>query len=201
MARFSTSRIIPLALILIIAAVAIAALVSLARVVFFSNSTESSNKQADTSKEALLSTDLSRAVRVTVRGSIVADEQFRSYQIVVTPSSRTLTTYNGYLDTPIDKIALANNVPAYEEFVYALSRANMVKGTEFTGDKNDTRGICATGQVYQFDVLKDNKSVKSLWTSTCGSSKGSLDGNAENITDLFISQVPDADKLIRKIDL
>jgi len=201
MARFTPSRLIPFALILIIAAVAIAALVSLARVIFFPAPNTDTVRQTDTSKESLLSTNADRAVRVTVRGTIVADERFRSYQVVVTPNNRTFTTYNGYLDVPIDTIKLGNNIPAYEEFVYALSRTNMAKGIEATGDKNDIRGVCATGLVYQFEILQNNQPVKSLWASTCGDAKGSLEGSFEKLTDLFVAQVPTAKEVIRKLDL
>ncbi len=201
MATYRNSRIIPIALVLIIVAVAIAALVSLARAVFFSGSTQSTTTQVDVSKEALVSSTADRSVRMTVRGTIVADEDFRSYQISVSPSSRSLTTFTGYLDKRIDGVQLSNNVTAYEEFVFALDRANLAKGTELSGDKNDIRGICATGLVYQFEILKDNSSVKTLWTSTCKGSRGSLDANLTQLTQLFTSQIPTANTLISKIRL
>lgn len=201
MATYRNSRIIPIALVLIIVAVAIAALVSLARAVFFSGSTQSTTTQVDVSKEALVSSTADRSVRMTVRGTIVADEDFRSYQISVSPSSRSLTTFTGYLDKRIDGVQLSNNVTAYEEFVFALDRANLAKGTELSGDKNDIRGICATGLVYQFEILKDNSSVKTLWTSTCKGSRGSLDANLAQLTQLFTSQIPTANTLISKIRL
>jgi hypothetical protein len=200
MARFTPSRIIPIALVLIIVAVAIAALVSLTRAVFFSG-TSTTTATVDTSRTALLSTTADRSVRLTVRGPIVADESFRSYQIVVSPSSRTLVTYSGYLASKIDQVALGNNIPAYDQFVHALDRANLTKGTELTGDKNDTRGICATGRVSQFEILTTSASVKNLWTSTCGGSPGSLDANVTQLTSLFVSQIPDASTLIRKVNL
>lgn len=203
MANYKNSRIFPIALVLIIAAVVIASLVSLTRAVFFNNNEPAVDNvsQSDVSRQALLNTEADRAVRMTARGEIVADEQFRSYQISITPVSRTLTTYTGYLDKKLDEVILGNNIPAYEEFVYSLDRANLAKGDELTGDKNDMRGICATGQVYQFVTLKDDKSVKNLWTSTCRGSKGSLDANVNQLRALFISQVPGATDLIRKINL
>ena len=203
MANYRNSRIFPIALVLIIAAVAVAALVSLTRAIFFndSNSTQPATAQVDAGRQALLSTTAERSVQMTVRGPIVADEQFHSYQITVTPSSRTLTTYTGYLDTVVDNFTLGNNVPAYEQFVYSLDKANMAKGSELTGDKNDTRGICATGQVYEFAILQSDKSVKTLWTSTCRGSKGSLDASVDQLTQLFTSQIPNATQLINKIDL
>ena len=202
MARYTNSRIVPVALVLIIVAVAIAALVSITRAIFFSGNVQTTSSQADVSQAELLNTSANRAVRMSVRGAIVANEEFHSYVIAITPSSRTLTTYTGYLDKKVDQqVVLNNNIPAYEQFVYALNYANLVKGTELSGDKNDTRGICATGRVYQFEVLKADTSVKTLWTSTCKGSPGSLDGSVTQLTSLFTSQIPNARSLISKIDL
>lgn len=201
MANYKSSRIIPIALILIITAIAIAALVSLARVVFFSEDSSQDTAQVDISREALLSTSSDRSVRMIIRGPIVADESFRSYQIRVSPGTRNLTTYTGYLDSQIDSINLGNNIPAYEQFVYALDKADLSKGAELSGDRNDLRGICATGKVYEFQILKADKSVKSLWTSTCKGSQGSLDASVSQLTDLFTSQIPDARSVISKIKL
>jgi hypothetical protein len=200
MARFTPSRIIPIALVIIIVAVAIAALVSLTRAVFFSGSSTTTTT-VDVSRTALLSSTADRAVRLTVRGPIVADEQFRSYRITITPSSRTLTTYTGYLGTKVDEVILANNTPSYEQFVFALDRANLTKGVEFSGDKNDTRGICATGRVSQYEILKGASAVKNLWTSTCSGSTGSLDASATQLTSLFVNQIPNASTLVRKVFL
>ncbi|HEU4830930.1 MAG TPA: hypothetical protein VFS65_02030 [Candidatus Saccharimonadales bacterium] len=199
MVSYKTSRIIPIILTLVIIAIAIAALVSLARVVFFSGNTNET--VIDTSREALLSTSADSSVRMTVRGAIVANEEFRSYQINITPNSRTLTTYTSYLDRPIDTIALDNNKPAYEEFVFALDKANLVRGDQLEGDDNDLRGICATGRVYEFQVLKAGEPVKQLWTSTCKGSSGSLEASVDQLTNLFTSQIPDARSLISKLDL
>lgn len=199
MANYRASRIIPVALTLVVIAIAIAALVSLARVVFFSSNNDT--QVVDTSREALLNTSADREVRMTVRGAIVANEAFRSYQIRVSPNSRTLTTYTSYLAKPIDRIALGNNVPAYEEFVHALDKANLANGAELTGDRNDLRGVCATGRVYEFQIINAGETVKQLWTSTCKGSRGSLDASVDQLTNLFIAQVPDAQSLIRELDL
>jgi len=199
MANFRTSRIIPVALVVLIIVIAVAALVSLARVVFFSGS--STPAATDTSRTSLLDTSATHSVSMTVRGPIVADEQFHSYKIDISPNARQLKTYTGYLDTVVDSSSLTNNVASYEQFVYALDKANLAKGTELTGDKDDTRGVCATGDVYEFTILNNGSSVKHLWTSTCSGSQGSLDASVNQLTELFTNQIPTASKLISKIDL
>ena len=199
MYRGNSSRVVPVLLVLIVIAIAIAALVSAGRAIFGGDQT--SQTQVDVGREALLNTTLGRSVRMTVRGPIVADETFRSYQVTVDPAQRALTAYAGYLSESLDTKSYDNNAKAYEEFVYALDKANLMKGESFTGDKDDTRGICATGNVYEFEVLKDNKVVKRLWTSTCKGSVGSLKASVTQLETLFHNQIPDSRSVLRTIDL
>ena len=80
MARLRTSRFLTVVFIILASIVAIVALVSFARVIFFSGG---NTVQVDQSREALLSTTADRKVQLTVRGPIVADENFHSYTIAV----------------------------------------------------------------------------------------------------------------------
>lgn len=202
MANYRSSRVIPVVLVIVIIIIAIVALVSLARVVFFSGSKSStSTSQVDTSRDALLNTDSSHSVSMSVRGPIVADESFYSYKIDISPNARTITTYKGYLDTVVDQTTLPNSVAAYTEFVYALDKANLSKGKQLTGDDNDTRGTCATGNVYDYAILSGDTTVKDLWTSTCSGSKGSLDASVSQLSNLYMKQIPGSAALISKVGL
>jgi hypothetical protein len=191
-------RIVPIALVLIVIIVAIAALVSLGRGIFGSGSTE---PVVDTGQEALLNTAFDRSVRLTVRGPIVADEKFHSYTITAAPTTRVLTTYEGYLDRQVESTQLANNNKAYEEFVHALDRADLMAGKPLEGEENDIRGICATGRVYEYEVLQASNVVKRLWTTSCGKTKGSLQAANQSLTKLFQAQIPDATKMTSKVGL
>lgn len=189
-------------LVVVVMIIAIVALVSLARAIFFSGNRSSNvSQQVDTSREALLSVAEGRSVRMTIRGPIVADETFNSYQIVVTPYSRSLATYAGYLDRQLDEIRLSNNIPAYEEFVHALDKANLALGEQFAEDKDDTRGICATGRIYEYEIINEDNVVKRLWTSTCKGSPGSLRASHDQLTNLFVVQIPDSRAVLNKIRL
>lgn len=194
------SRVVPVVLILIIVAIAIAALVSLARAVF-SGDSQQTTSQVDTNTKALLTTTADRSVMMTVRGPIVADENFYSYTIAISPASRILTLYNGYLDTAINQVNLDNSTPAYEQFVYALNRANLTKGSEPKGDANDIRGVCATGNLYEFGILKSSKSVETLWAPNCSGEKGSLNADYYALKSLFMSQIPKSQLLIDTIKI
>ncbi len=199
MYRGDRARIFPVIIVLVVIAIAIAALVSVGRAIFGGG--DQPTATTDTSQQALLNSSDTHSVRMTVRGKIVADENFRSYQVLITPSSRTLTTYSGYLAQPIASSQLGNNVKAYEEFTHALDKANLTKGTAFSGDQDDIRGTCATGLVYEFDVMDNNNAVKHLWTSDCKGSPGSLKASVKQLQSLFLGQVPDQKTLLSKIDL
>src|SRR5690606_34333620 len=97
-----------------------------ARLVFGGNADTA--QTIDTSRQDLLNTSVNRSVSMTVRGPIVADEDFRSYQIVISPDSRQFRAFTGYLDVITDSETLPNNTAAYDQFVNALDKANLSVG-------------------------------------------------------------------------
>ena len=119
----------------------------------------------------------------------------------ISNSQRSLKTYKGYTAEVIDDVKLDNNSAAYDELVYALNKANMMKGVALTGEADDLRGICASGHTYDFAILKNGEVVKHLWTSTCAGSKGSLDANVEQLQNLFISQIPNNSQIVRDLGI
>ena len=194
MASYRNSRIVPTILTIIIIIVAIIGLVTLARAIFFSGS--SSTPQVDTNRQALLDTSDGSSVSMSVRGPIVADENFRSYKIEVSPTSRSMQTYTGYLDTVLKQDSFDNNTAAYDQFVHALDKANMSAGKQLSDEKNNVLGVCATGRVYEFSTLKNGDAVQTLWTSTCSGSPGSLKASATQLSQLFQNQIPTANSLL-----
>ena len=199
MYRGNSSRVFPIVIVLIVVAIAIAALVSVGRTIF-GGDTQTDSSKVDAGQKALLNTSVGNSVRMTVRGPIVADEDFRSYRVAVDASGRNLSTYSGYVSQVIDSKQLGNNVKAYEQFVYALDKANFMKGTAATGEADDTRGICASGRVYEFEVVQGGMVTKRLWTSTCRGSSGSFKGSSDQIEKLFLGQIPDNKTLLKTID-
>lgn len=191
------TRFIPIIFIGLIAILLIAAIVSVVRMVIGGND-QSTSEVLDTSNQALIATDANRSVRMTARGKIVGNETFRSYRVVVRPDQRTFVRYKGYIEQPLVAKKYDNNTKAYEEFVYALSRAGLAKGTALTGEADDTRGICAMGIVYEFEIVQGSKIVKRLWTTTCPEAKGSLVGDVGVLQQLFVNQVPESAEYIGK---
>lgn len=192
-------RIAPILLIIVIAILAIAALVSLGQAMFGGGQSTQTSDLVDLSVESLLKTDTSRSVRMTVRGPIVADENFRSYIVEISPNERKLVTYKGYLEGVIDEVKLENNTKSYDEFVHALDKANIMSGKQLENEANDVRGICAGGHTYDFAILKDGEVEKNLWTSTCDGSPGSLQANVRQLQNLFILQIPNSSEVVRDL--
>lgn len=199
MDRGGLRRLVPIIVVIIVAIISIAALVSLGRAIFSGGGDSPTETTVNTGKQALTSTLADRSVRMTVRGPIVANENFYSYTITANSSARNMTTYVGYVGQQIDSSQLENSTPAYEQFVYALDRANLMEGSASSND--DIRGICATGNVYEFEVLQGENSVQKLWTSTCSGSAGTLKANLGQVSRLFQLQIPSFSNLISKIRL
>ncbi|MFZ1258327.1 MAG: hypothetical protein WAQ25_02550 [Candidatus Saccharimonas sp.] len=191
MYKGSGPRIFPILVVIIVIALVIAALVSVGRMVFTSTgSSTTNNESTDAVLSSLHDTADSRSVRWTVRGPIVADEKFMSYQITVSPKKRTVTIYNGYLETVTSTRSYINNTKAYEQFVYALEKANI--GKTRTANGVDFRGVCAThGLAFQYESLRDDTADHTLWTTTCTGSKGTMAANTAQVHALFVNQIPD----------
>lgn len=195
---YRTSRIIPVILTIAIVAVIILVSVPIFQS-FFGPSRVSNPTQLDADRSALTSTTAGRSVGMFVRGNLVADENFRAYQIKITPNSREITGYKGYERQVIKNESLTNNIPAYEQFVYALNRAHFMDGVALSGEANDTRGVCATGNLYEFETLNDNKTVKMLWTTNCSGQRGSFNADLDGTINLFQSQIPNAESFIDSV--
>jgi FlaG/FlaF family flagellin (archaellin) len=200
MAKIRNSRIIPTILVVVIVIIAIVAIISGIRAVFLSGPS-TSNKPTDNTQQSLLNTSASNSVSMSVRGPIVADENFHSYKIVVSPTSRQITTYNGYLGTVVEQKSLSNNTAAYEEFVNALNLAKMTAGNQPAEGESDIRGVCATGRLAEFAILSNDLPVETLWTSTCSGSQGTLRASDSQLSNLFLAQIPEAKTYARNVSL
>lgn len=201
MYRGSRPRILPIIVVIVIVALVVAAIVTVGRVLFSSNGDTSQDNKKTTSsviEQAVLAQDSDRAVRWTVRGPIVGDEKFRSYQIIISPSTRTYVTYSGYLDQVIDTKTYSNNIKAYEQFVYALNKTDIAKARD-TKDA-DLRGVCATnGLAYEFETLVNDDPDHTMWSSTCKDSQGTMTADPLQVQALFVNQIPDFRPLFTKI--
>lgn len=208
MSRYKTQRIAPILLTIVVIIVAVAGLVALGRLLFSgaakqttTTSQQSSETVIATTRSDLVTTDTGRSVSMTVRGPIVADEDFRSYRITVSPSARNFDAFTGYLASATSQQPLSNNTAAYDQFVNALDKARLVTTAPADAAQTDLQGICATGRVYEFNLLKDGKSTALYWTSTCSGSKGNLSANIGQLSSLFLAQIPSGSNIESNLKL
>lgn len=143
-------------------------------------------------EDELLKTDESRSVRVKARGPLVANEDFVSQEVVVSPAKRKAVVYSGYLDKVERSVTLDNSVKAYSEFVNALNKASFtsVKNSEYNSEE-EILGVCAGGRVYQYEILDGDEVVHWAWASTCNNPSGTLKTGHGAINKLFELQIPD----------
>lgn len=186
MSRYQKRSTFSLVVTFIVAAIVLAGIISAARAIFFSSTQNEASR--DVPKEMLLDTSASNSVSMYVRGPIVGNNQHYSFKMSVGPMARNLTTYVGYEGAVLKSINLANNQPAYEQFVYALERAKFTNEHALSPEKNDTNGICATGRVYYFSLNVDNKPQFTHWTSSCRGEDGSFRGQFSPVKSLFYAQ-------------
>lgn len=186
MSRYQKRSILSLGLMFIISAIIIAALFSGVRAMFFNSSEQ--KVSIDAGRSNLVDTSIGHSVEMLVRGPLVANEDHVEYKMTISSQSRVMNTYYGYSQTPTDSISLPNSVVSYEQFVYALDRANMARGVDLSDSENDTRGLCAEGRIYYFTIKQDDKAIRQLWTSSCRESAGSLRASVTVLRDLFKSQ-------------
>jgi len=199
MQRSGLSRVIPVILIMIVIAAAVAGLISVGQSILGGDTQQPA--EVNVGRQALTEVKNGSGIRMTVRGPIVANEEFHSYTITIRPNYRSITTYVGYNKKPLNHRELNNNKRAYEQFVYALSRLDFMNSMPLRGEVNDTRGICATGMLYEFEVLQNNKSVQKLWTTSCGGSRGSFNSNLTRTRELIQDQIPGIEKILGKVRL
>lgn len=193
MYRSSSNRIFPIILIVIVIVAVIFGLITVGRYIFSgrSDDREAEQSRQETVRDQLLTLDTDRTVRITVRGPIVADEKFRTERISISPQQRVYTIYNGYLEDVELQKSYDNNMEAYEEFVHALDKAAYTTPSNAKNqDSDDIRGICATGRVYEFELLGATGSIDRMWTSTCKGSPGTFGASLEQVVNLYKAQIP-----------
>lgn len=181
-------------LIAVVVIALVAGLVTVGRYLFSGNSTnQQTQTRQELAREQLTTVTADSSVRMTIRGPLVADENFRSYRITVSPDSRDYAQYSGYLDEQLDAKSYQNNRQAYVQFVHALDKAALTKEGKYTEEEaNDLRGICAIGLVYEFEILDAEDVKQNYWTSTCKGSPGTFGASVEQVKSLFRSQIPDS---------
>lgn len=120
-------------------------------------------------------------------GLSTPSEKHYSIVIVISQSSRSITSYRGYGGEVIETKTLDNTKPAFNDLIKALNRAGYMK--ENISITQDPLGICAVGQLIQFEMLDGDNSVKTRDMS-CAKLEGNFAGLDINVEQLLIDQNP-----------
>lgn len=180
--------------VVVIVILLIAASVSIFRALTGGTESVEETDTTITNTEELLNTSIDHSVLMRLRSEIVADENFRTYEVEISPTDRQFTRYKGYLDEQLVYRTYENNTPAYDEFVHALNKAGLTRGVSDIDD--DVRGVCANGILFEFELRTAAEPTARWWTSTCDGSPGTLDADADYLRELFLDQVPRAVKFV-----
>lgn len=192
MARYGQdNKVVVGALVLVTAVIVVAILLS---VVQFSEN-NSGKTNVDSDRQNLLSTNEDNAVIMSVRGDIVAQEDFTAYDVVVTPSQRKVIVYKGYDKKIVQQNKFPNTPSAYEQFVYALNNVGLV--SKQRSDDSDMRGICPTGDLYEFKLMSGDNILRTLWTNSCNYRQGTFGAKLSTVKQLFVDQIPDYEKIMK----
>ncbi len=136
-------------------------------------------------------------VRLTAEGPIVADENFRSYQIDIAQDHREIKIFKGYNRNLVDTKYFDNNPEAYVNFLKALSKANFTSYSKTASD--DRQGACANGRRYTYELYDQGSDVVRSWGSSC-SGIGNFTGQGTAVRSLFRTQIPSVGTLLGGID-
>lgn len=140
-----------------------------------------------------------RSIRMTVDGKVVANEDHNSYRIEIGIDKRNIEVFKGYDLTIAGSKTYTNNRRAYTDLVHALRDVGFDRERRVSDEEADERGACATGNRFYFEVLDNGRSVRRLWTSTCGEYKGTLNASGNAIKLLFDKQIPDLQEQLKPL--
>ncbi len=167
-------------------------LISIARNIFDGGISGSSSQTSDSAEDILI--DTVDVARFSVSGPVVATNEHRSYTIEVNERLVVFTLYSDYGQKQLNRKSFTNNEAAYDEFIEALDKANVLSrrsGTDVEDDIN-YEGACPSGRRY---IIELNDDV-TRWSTSCESSRGTFGGSMKAIRRLFNKQVPEIRDLL-----
>lgn len=142
--------------------------------------------------------DTSSEVRFTHEGRVNARENRRTLQITVSKAQRRAVLYEGYQGKVIRSETYPNDADSYRAFLSALHNSGYTKTRQPTRDIEPI-GACPMGARYHYDVIGDEDSQQSLWSSSCESARGTFGGSASSVRGLFRAQLPNYNEFIRGV--
>ena len=131
-------------------------------------------------------------------GPYTADQDYQGFRINVGASETVIQTLQGYSQTITNTQTFNNNETGFADFLGALDLAGFQKGNP-APSKSDSRGYCATGDTYVFEILTDSGTSQRWWWTSCN--EGNFEGSSQRVMNLFEQQVPNFGQITANVSL
>lgn len=141
----------------------------------------------------------SAVMRLTVDGSVTADQQHNKTRITVSKDQVLFEQIQGYEGKLVNSKTYPNNAQAFGTFLRSLELAKFDTGST-TVDK-DERGYCPNGKRYLYEAVDGGDTLFRWWNTSCSKTQGSYKGQSGTVRSLFQRQVPDYNTLMHGVKL
>lgn len=142
--------------------------------------------------------DSTSYVRLTMDGSVNAEQTHRMIRITVSQNQSNLDIFQGYQFNNIGSNTFSSNKDAYNDFLNALYHGNFDK--DRVTKNTDYAGMCPLGTRYIFEVYDAGDRVSQRWSASCNG-MGTFGGNSGLMLSLFKAQIPGYAKLTNGVVL
>lgn len=161
---------------------------------------ESTQEQKKEKNDLLGAPAANKAVRYTVKGPIVGNEQHRSIRITIDRNTRTVDVLEGYEARVIKTQSTSNTQDAYQAFAEALNGVGFTKAFDAQGRGSEDQ-LCPLGQRYSFELAPGMSDSFRTWSNSCTANQGTFAGNRGVVQTLFQRQIPNYGQFISGIQL
>lgn len=163
--------------------------------------TTNTGKSTTTKSKVATANDLSNTdseFRLTIRGHIVGEQEYRAIRITVSRTTRSIQILNGYEESVERTQTYANTQAAFTTFAKAIDLSGFTRTR--TAKQADETGVCATGYRYIYEIVNGSKQELRSWATSCAAADGTFAGTS-NVRLLFQNQFGDYDKQVAPVRL
>lgn len=135
----------------------------------------------------------------TNQGRIISNELYREIRITVRPDGKKIEAIQGYDGNVFKSQDFDNNTTAYQTFVRALDRAGFA--TTRKAGNPDERGFCPQGQRYIYQVFEGETQKQRTWAGSCGTNGRTSAARSSLVISLFQAQIPEYSRFVQGVQL
>jgi hypothetical protein len=128
-------------------------------------------------------------IRLGVRGPVISDEKYRSYNIDISQKSRVMQSLETYQNNIAKELVYENNPAAFTNLLKSLRLQGFhLKDPAFL--QPDDTGYCPKNARYYYEIYENNIQVFRAWGTSCSSEIGTSAATGE-VKELFKKQIPE----------